>query len=93
MPIQRIQSGKVERKVLAQPKIFNADQLRVLGHLLLDRQIDQLLHNLLLPLPLPPVLLRYHYRLNEILLLSYYRVYFLLAPEVVLNWLSGDGQS
>lgn len=55
--IDRAKSGEIDRKILAEPEIFNLDQFGVLCHLLLHRQVYQLLHHLLLPLSLASIAL------------------------------------
>ena len=92
--IDRVRSSvEVEWEILAEPEIFYFDQSGMLGHLLLDRKVDQLLHHLLLPLPLAPVPLRDHDRLDEVFFLGYDGVYLLLAPEIVLDWLARNRQA
>jgi hypothetical protein len=88
-----LKSVEKERKIIRNLKLLGLNQLRILSHLLLDGQINQLLRNLLLPLRFPPINLGHQYTLNEILLLGNDGVDFLLTSEIILDDLLGYGEA
>lgn len=85
-----MESGEIEGKVLAESEVPVLEQPWAVGHFLFDWKVNELLHDLLLPLPSAPVLLRNEDGLNEVFLFGNDGVDFFFAAKVVLNWLLGD---